>query len=111
MAHFTFPARRACVRFAPPITVERTTNMSHLSRSPGALGATIRTVFVGSRRAVSVALALTCVAAASSSAQGRLSEKGIVAQTVGETTITVEYYRPVARGLPEPAAIATVGVA
>jgi hypothetical protein len=31
-------------------------------------------------------------------AQGRLSEKGITAQTVGQTTITVEYYRPVARG-------------
>lgn len=31
-------------------------------------------------------------------AQARLSEKGVVAQTVGNTTITVEYYRPVARG-------------
>jgi hypothetical protein len=31
-------------------------------------------------------------------AQGRLSEKALVAQTVGNTTITVEYYRPVARG-------------
>lgn len=31
-------------------------------------------------------------------AQGRLSEKGLVAQTVGTTTVTVEYYRPVARG-------------
>ena len=31
-------------------------------------------------------------------AQGRLSEKGIVAQTVGNTTVTVEYFRPVARG-------------
>ena len=31
-------------------------------------------------------------------AQGRSSEKGLVAQTVGNTTITIEYYRPVARG-------------
>ena len=31
-------------------------------------------------------------------AQARLSERGLVAQTVGTTTITVEYYRPVARG-------------
>jgi len=31
-------------------------------------------------------------------AQGRLSEKATVSQTVGNTTITVEYYRPVARG-------------
>ena len=32
------------------------------------------------------------------SAQVRLSEKGVSAQTVGNTTITVEYHRPVARG-------------
>ena len=31
-------------------------------------------------------------------AQGRLSEKGVVAQTVGNTTVSVEYFRPVARG-------------
>lgn len=31
-------------------------------------------------------------------AQGRLSEKGMVAQTVGPTIVTVVYYRPVARG-------------
>jgi hypothetical protein len=37
-------------------------------------------------------------AAVPAAAQGRLSEKGTVAQTVGNTTVTVEYYRPVARG-------------
>ena len=31
-------------------------------------------------------------------AQGRLSEKASVTQQVAGTTITVEYYRPVARG-------------
>jgi hypothetical protein len=31
-------------------------------------------------------------------AQGRLSEKGVIAQTVGNTTVSVEYFRPVARG-------------
>jgi len=46
-----------------------------------------------------LALAATSAAAAlPCAAQGRLSEKGMTAQTVGETTITVEYYRPVARG-------------
>jgi hypothetical protein len=37
-------------------------------------------------------------AAGPAAAQGRLSEKGAVSQTVGNTTVTVEYYRPVARG-------------
>lgn len=37
-------------------------------------------------------------AARDAAAQGRLSERGVVAQTVGNTTITVEYYRPAARG-------------
>jgi hypothetical protein len=45
-----------------------------------------------------IALALASVAILPCGAQGRLSEKGITAQTVGQTTITVEYYRPVSRG-------------
>jgi len=48
-----------------------------------------------------VALALAgalSLAARAGSAQGRLSEKGSAAQTIAGTTITVEYYRPVARG-------------
>jgi len=31
-------------------------------------------------------------------AQGRLSEKAVVAQTIGNTTVSVEYFRPAARG-------------
>jgi hypothetical protein len=42
--------------------------------------------------------ALACLGALPCAAQGRLSEKGVVAQTVASTTITVEYYRPVAAG-------------
>jgi hypothetical protein len=49
------------------------------------------------RGMVAVALAST-VALPRIGAQGRLSEKALVSQTVGSTTITVEYYRPVARG-------------
>jgi hypothetical protein len=45
-----------------------------------------------------LAFVLASVAILPCGAQGRLSEKGITAQTVGQTTITVEYYRPVARG-------------
>jgi hypothetical protein len=48
-------------------------------------------------RATTVALAMLA-AGRGALAQGRLSEKAVVAQTVGNTTITVEYYRPVARG-------------
>jgi hypothetical protein len=48
---------------------------------------------------VGLALAGTLsLAARPGSAQGRLSEKGSAAQTIAGTTITVEYYRPVARG-------------
>lgn len=45
-----------------------------------------------------LALVALGVVAAPCLAQGRLSEKGLVAQSVGSTTVTVEYYRPVARG-------------
>ena len=48
-------------------------------------------------RAPAVAVAMLA-ARSDAAAQGRLSEKAVVAQTVGNTTITVEYYRPVARG-------------
>jgi len=48
--------------------------------------------------ASAAALALACLGALPCRAQGRLSEKAVVAQTVKSTTITVEYYRPVARG-------------
>jgi hypothetical protein len=49
-------------------------------------------------RTIALVLAALLAAPASSEAQGRLSEKGLVAQTVGNTTVSVEYYRPVARG-------------
>jgi len=48
--------------------------------------------------AAAAALALACLGALPCRAQGRLSEKAVVAQTVASTAITVEYYRPVARG-------------
>jgi hypothetical protein len=49
--------------------------------------------------AVAVALALASVAASRPcQAQGQLSEHAVVAQTIAGTTITVEYYRPAARG-------------
>ena len=49
------------------------------------------------RAALALALALSA-AACDAPAQGRASEHGLVAQTVDGTTITVEYYRPSARG-------------
>jgi hypothetical protein len=49
------------------------------------------------RRVAAVAL-VSSVALLRVGAQGRLSEKALVSQAVGSTTITVEYYRPVARG-------------
>ena len=53
-------------------------------------------------RAKRLVIALAVVAAQllapRAAAQGRRSEKGVAAQTVGNTTLTVEYYRPVARG-------------
>jgi len=49
------------------------------------------------QRAALVLVLAHLIAPASTGAQ-RLSEKALVAQTVGNTTITVEYYRPVARG-------------
>ena len=52
------------------------------------------------RGATLAALVLTaCTGGARpGAAQGRLSEHAVAAQTVAGTTITVEYYRPVARG-------------
>ena len=54
------------------------------------------------RTAASVAFALTaCMGAGTArpgAAQGRLSEHAVAAQTIAGTTITVEYFRPVARG-------------
>lgn len=49
-------------------------------------------------RRVFAAALVSWVALPRAGAQGRLSEKALVSQTVGSTTITVEYYRPVARG-------------
>ncbi len=48
--------------------------------------------------ATAAVLALASLGAYPCRAQGRLSEKGVVAQSVASTTVTVEYYRPVARG-------------
>jgi hypothetical protein len=45
-----------------------------------------------------LALVVAMAAARPGRAQGRLSEHAVAAQTVAGTTITVEYYRPVARG-------------
>jgi hypothetical protein len=53
---------------------------------------------VRTRRGAIAALLFSLLSPRQIAAQGRLSEKGVVAQTVGTTTITVEYYRPVARG-------------
>lgn len=54
------------------------------------------------RRARAAALALAASLAGAGvdpcAAQGLLSEHGVTAQTIAGTTITVEYYRPVARG-------------
>ena len=41
---------------------------------------------------------LTMGGARQGAAQGRLSEHAVAAQTIAGTTITVEYYRPAARG-------------
>jgi hypothetical protein len=49
-------------------------------------------------RGIAAAALCSLLALPQLEAQARLSEKGLVAQTVGTTTITVEYYRPVARG-------------
>jgi hypothetical protein len=49
-------------------------------------------------RWVIAAVAALGAVAPTASAQGRLSEKASVTQTVAGTTLTVEYYRPVARG-------------
>lgn len=51
-----------------------------------------------SRRLACLALLAASLPASAACAQGRLSEKASVMQQVGGTTITVEYYRPVARG-------------
>src|SRR6186997_3103283 len=58
----------------------------------------IRPLVAGRTRCVAAIALAMLVARSDASAQGRLSEKAIVAQTVGNTTITVEYFRPVARG-------------
>jgi DUF2911 family protein len=53
------------------------------------------------RGATIVALVLAACTASGArpgAAQGRLSEHAVAAQTIAGTTITVEYYRPVARG-------------
>jgi Protein of unknown function (DUF2911) len=41
---------------------------------------------------------VACLAAQPCAAQGMLSEHAVAAQTVAGTTITIEYYRPLARG-------------
>jgi hypothetical protein len=51
-----------------------------------------------SRRLAGLALLAGSLPAGAACAQGRLSEKASVMQQVAGTTITVEYYRPVARG-------------
>lgn len=63
--------------------MSRMSRTSWMSRSGGAL-----------TLCVTLALALP----AACEAQVRASEHGMVAQTIGATTITIEYYRPVARG-------------
>jgi hypothetical protein len=51
------------------------------------------------RTAAAVTLAFGALAGArAGAAQGRLSEHAVAAQTIANTTITVEYYRPAARG-------------
>jgi hypothetical protein len=49
-------------------------------------------------RTVAFLFVLAVAAGRPCRAQGRLSEHAVAAQTVAGTTITVEYYRPVARG-------------
>jgi hypothetical protein len=58
----------------------------------------VLTLFERHNTLVALALVALGVVAAPCLAQGRLSEKGLVSQSVGPTTIAVEYYRPVARG-------------
>src|SRR6476660_3150404 len=48
--------------------------------------------------AVALAAGLAGTGARPCAAQGMLSEHAVAAQTVAGTTITVEYYRPLARG-------------
>jgi hypothetical protein len=51
------------------------------------------------RAAAAAALAVGTLAGTRAGvAQGRLSEHAVAAQTIANTTVTVEYYRPVARG-------------
>ena len=49
-------------------------------------------------RIAALAVAATSALPSRGEAQGRLSEKGVVAQTVGNTTVSVEYFHPVSRG-------------
>jgi len=49
-------------------------------------------------RVAALAVAAATALPSRCEAQGRLSEKGVVAQTVGNTTVSVEYFRPVSRG-------------
>jgi hypothetical protein len=58
----------------------------------------IELVAGGVARRLAAAALVSSIALPSAGAQGRLSEKALVSQTVGSTTITVEYYRPTARG-------------
>jgi hypothetical protein len=53
---------------------------------------------VGGVRVLVVAACLASAAVRPCAAQGMLSEHAVVAQTIAGTTITVEYYRPLARG-------------
>ena len=52
----------------------------------------------GATLVVLVLAACTASGARPGAAQGRLSEHAVAAQSIAGTTITVEYYRPVARG-------------
>lgn len=55
-------------------------------------------MYLTMRAATTLALALTAGGAGPCEAQGMLSEHAMAAQTIAGTTITVEYYRPQARG-------------
>ena len=46
--------------------------------------------------------AVTVAAPTATSAQSRASEKASVSQTVDGTELSLEYYRPVAKGRPWP---------
>jgi hypothetical protein len=52
----------------------------------------------GAAVTVTLTLAVGMAGARPGAAQGRLSEHAVTAQTIANATITVEYYRPVARG-------------